>query len=216
MREKEYKTKEFYWGLAPHSLLVKFLPIVQRGKALDIGAGEGRNSIFLAKNGFEVEAIDINKEGLEKCKQIAKKYNLPITTKVIDIKSFSFEPRKYSLILSIATMDFLKKSEIEIIIKKIKKSLIEKGYVLLLVISNKDPLYQKIKELKLKEVEENTFYLPKYKTFRHFFTQKELKELFKDFKIIYLKQQKIKDIGHGEPHFHNVIGLLAQKIKATD
>ncbi len=65
MWEKEYKKKTFYWGLKPDPLLVKYLPQIPKGKALDIGAGEGRNSFFLAKEGFEVEAIDIVKEGLK-------------------------------------------------------------------------------------------------------------------------------------------------------
>jgi len=69
MWQKEYKKKQFYWGLKPTPRLKQVIKYAKRGKALDVGAGEGRNSIFLAQNGFEVEAIDLIPEGLEKLKK---------------------------------------------------------------------------------------------------------------------------------------------------
>lgn len=197
------------------NILEKFLHLIPRGEALDIGAGKGRNSIFLAKNGFKVEAIDKIAEGLKKCRNFAKKYNLPIKTKLCDVRKFEFKKSKYSLVIARASLDFLKKSEIESIIKKIKKSLISQGFIYFVVFSTKDPMYKKIKKLKLKEIEENTFYLPKYKTYRHFFTQKELKQMFKDFKIIHLKQKRIKDTGPQKLHFHNIIEIIVQKKRTT-
>ena len=67
-----YSTDKFFWGIKPNSLLVQAVKYVREGKALDIGAGEGRDAIFLAKNGLEVTAIDISQEGLNKVKQLAK------------------------------------------------------------------------------------------------------------------------------------------------
>jgi 2-polyprenyl-3-methyl-5-hydroxy-6-metoxy-1,4-benzoquinol methylase len=195
------------------NVLVKFLDSIPKGTVLDIGAGKGYYSIFLAKNGFKVEAIDKSSKELKRCEDFAKKHNLPIKTRVCDIRKFDFKNNKYSLIIARASLDFLKKSEIEKIIEKIKKSLIPQGFIYFVVFSVKDPMYKKIKELKLKETEENTFYLPKYKTYRHFFTQKELKQMFKDFKVLHLKQKQIKDTGPIKPHFHNIIQLLAQKKK---
>jgi len=211
MWEKEYKNRKCYWGLKPNPTLKKNIYLIPKGKALDIGAGEGRNSIFLAKNGFEVEAIDKNPQGLKKCQIFADEHKLSIKTTTIDIRKFYFKTNKYSLIISITALDFLKKSEIETIIKKIKKSLIEKGFIFFLIFSTKDPFYQKIKKSALEEIEKNTYHLPKHKTYRHFFTKEEIKELFNDFRIIYLEMKNIKDSGHGEPHFHNIIELLAQK-----
>lgn len=196
-------------------VLVKFLDLIPKGRALDIGAGAGRNSIFLAKNGFKVEAIDKIADGLKKCRNFAKKHNLPIKTKLCDVRKFEFKKNKYSLIIARASLDFLKKSEIESIVSKIKKSLIPKGFVYFVVFSIKDPFYRKIKKLGLEEVEKNTFYLPKYRTYRHFFTQKELKGMVRGFKIIHLKRKRKKDTGPIKPHFHNIIEIIAQKKRTT-
>lgn len=206
----KYKNKDFYWGLKPDTTLKKVIKYAPRGIALDIGAGEGRNSIFLAKNNFNVIAIDAIKEGLIKLKHFANKQNLEINTKTIDIKKFKFS-HSYSLIISIAAIDFLKQSEIKQIIKKIKKKLAINGIVYFSVFSIKDPSLNFIKKSKLQPVGKNTFYIPKIKSFKHFFTKNELKKYFNDFKIIYLKEKRIKDTSHGEPHFHNIIELIAKK-----
>lgn len=213
MWEEEYKQKKFYWGLKPNPALKKYIQLFSIGKALDIGAGEGRNSIFLVKNGFEVESIDKNKECLEKIKNLTEKHNLAIKTKCCDIKNFRFEKDKYSLVIATFSIDFLKKSEINIILDKIKTSLKINGFVYLSVFSIKDPMYKLIIGKGLKQVEKNTFYLAKHKTYRHFFTKKEIREKFSDFKTILLEQKEILDKGHGEPHYHNIIKLLTQKKK---
>lgn len=211
MWEKEYKKEKFYWGLKPADGLKEVLKYTPKGVALDIGAGEGRNSIFLAENGFKVEAIDKIPEGLEKCRKFAKKYNLPIKIKVIDVKRFKFKKNKYSLILSIAALDFLKFPEIKKIILKIKHSLKKRGVFYLAVFSIKDPLFKKCKKRKLKMIEKNTFYLPKLKTPRHFFERKELLNLLGSFKVIKIKEQKLKDMHHGKVHLHCIIKAIGKK-----
>lgn len=209
---------DFYWGLKPSPVLEKFIDLVPKGLALDVGAGEGRNSFFLAKNGFKVEAIDKTKEGLEKCEKIAQENNLPITTAVCNITNFDFKKDKYSLTIAKHVLDFLKNSEAKTIVEKIKKSLVSDGFAYISVFSINDPVYQKIRNLNLDEIEKDTFYLPKYQGYRCFFTIDEIESMFKDFKIVYLKEIEIKDPGHGEdkPHIHRAIEIFAQKIKVVD
>lgn len=150
MWQKKYKKRSFYWGLKPEKGLKEVLKYTPKGIALDIGAGEGRNSIFLAKNGFKVEAIDKNKEVVKKLKKAAKKFHLKILAKVADVRKFNFPSKKYSLVVAITVLDFLKKSEGEKIVQKIKKSLITQGIFYLILFSTKDPWFFKIKKLNLK------------------------------------------------------------------
>jgi len=212
MRKKGYKKEKLYWGLKPDVGLKEVLKYAIEGTALDIGAGEGKNSIFLAKNGFKVEAVDKIKECLEKCKKLAKKYGLPIKIRCIDIKKFRFEKNSYNLVIAIASLDFLKFSEIKKIIPKIKKALKKEGVLYLVVFSIKDPAFKRCQE-KLKMIEKNTFYLAKLKTFRHFFTRKEILNLLKNLKVIRMKEEKLKDIHNNKPYFHKVIKVIAIKKK---
>ena len=49
---------------APSAIVQKYAKLARGRKALDIAAGNGRNSLFLAHQGFVVDAIDIADAGL--------------------------------------------------------------------------------------------------------------------------------------------------------
>jgi 2-polyprenyl-3-methyl-5-hydroxy-6-metoxy-1,4-benzoquinol methylase len=61
--------------MKPYHLLLKFFHQIPKGLVLDIGSGKGRNSFFLAKKGFEVEAIDIDQQSINEIKKPSKKIN---------------------------------------------------------------------------------------------------------------------------------------------
>lgn len=214
MWNKEYKKDNFFWGLKVPKILESYLSKIPKGKALDLGCGEGKFSIFLSKNNFEVDAIDKEEAGIEKLKKFIKQNKITnINPQVKDILDFNFKPNNYNLIIASQVLDFLKLSEIEKIIDKIKTSTKKGGYIFISVFSTKEPSYKKIKEiLKRKEIERNTFYLPKKNIFRHFFTVNELKNFFEDWEIKYTKQEQIED-SHGDvgKHFHNKITFIAKK-----
>jgi len=215
MWQKEYKKEKFYWGTKPLPDLKEIIKISPRGIALDIGAGEGRNSIFLAKNGFEVEAIDKVREGLEKCQKLAEKYNLPIKTKVVDVKKFKFEENKYSLILSVNALDFLKLKEIKKLLKKIKYSLLGRGFFYLTVFTREDPLCKKYIKERVKMPERYTFFIYNFKTYHHFFEKEELLNLLKDFEVLKIEEKRIKEKHGGKTHFHHLIRIICKKNKGS-
>lgn len=74
--ENRYKTEDYYWGLVPNSLcyeIMRLRPPVKPLKVLDIGCGEGKDAVFLAKNGYIVSAFDVTDSGIEKAKRLAEK-----------------------------------------------------------------------------------------------------------------------------------------------
>ncbi len=62
---------------APARFLTQQLHQLPKGKALDLASGSGRNSLYLAAQGFQVEAIDRNEQALAELMAIAKQRNLP-------------------------------------------------------------------------------------------------------------------------------------------
>ena len=83
----------------PVDLVSDWLPEISVGKALDVACGAGRNAIFLARNGFCVDAIDISPVGLEKARQSADEEGLGINWIEHDLdRPFDFD-RDYDLIL---------------------------------------------------------------------------------------------------------------------
>ena len=70
-----------------------------KGKALDIAAGEGRNSIFAASLGYEVVCMDISEVALSKARALASKNNVKITTVSVDLDNNSLPENEYDLVL---------------------------------------------------------------------------------------------------------------------
>ena len=59
------------YQLSPtHSEILAATPYLQGGHALDVGCGQGRNSLYLSQQGFEVDAWDVNANSLQKLQQI--------------------------------------------------------------------------------------------------------------------------------------------------
>ena len=73
--------------------------LVKGGKALDIAAGEGRNSVFAASLGYEVVSMDISEIALKKAQRLANEKNVTITTLSTDLDNISLPKNEYDLVL---------------------------------------------------------------------------------------------------------------------
>ena len=79
--EKHYKQEDYYWGLNPNKLcydIMKLKPPIKPYRVLDMGCGEGKDAVFLAKNGYSVSAFDVAESGLEKARILAKKSGVKV------------------------------------------------------------------------------------------------------------------------------------------
>lgn len=101
-------------------------------KVLCLGEGEGRNAVFLAKKGFEVEAIDASDIGLEKLKIHAKENEVSVETLCMDINKW-IPDKKYGAI--VFSFMHLSKNELIPLFVKIEGSLKEKGFLIAEVFS---------------------------------------------------------------------------------
>lgn len=88
-------------------------------KVLDIGAGDGKDSLFLAKKGFHVLAIDSSAYFIHKINQLAKIHNTKINTVIADATTYPFE--NYDIIICNNVLHFLKNEQIKELINKMKK-----------------------------------------------------------------------------------------------
>lgn len=82
----------------PSDLLVHFMPTLLNHsgrKALDIACGNGRNSQFLAKNGFECDSVDISQIALQMSEGINN-----IHTICADLDTFHPAPSSYDVVLN--------------------------------------------------------------------------------------------------------------------
>jgi tellurite methyltransferase len=62
-----------------------------KGRALDVAMGIGRNGLFLASLGFEVEGIDISPEYVQRAAEKAAEEGVGFTARVADLESGNFQ-----------------------------------------------------------------------------------------------------------------------------
>ncbi|WP_298434731.1 methyltransferase domain-containing protein [Geobacter sp.] len=91
---RRYLSEECLLGEKPSRLLAERIGELKRlcpgRRALDIACGEGRNSIFLARHGFEVTGIDISPVGLDKARRWAAREGLAIGFILADLERYRF------------------------------------------------------------------------------------------------------------------------------
>ena len=101
--DERFRGKEFTLGTAPSPYLAENIEFVKSlvagGKALDIACGEGRNSIFLAREGFDVTGLDISDAGLEKASKWMEREKLHIDFRIRNLEGYEFT-ETYDLIIN--------------------------------------------------------------------------------------------------------------------
>lgn len=81
---RRYETAELVWTAEPNRFLVAETASLTPGSALDLGAGEGRNAVWLARQGWQVTAVDFSDIGLAKATQLAAAAGVEVTTVCAD------------------------------------------------------------------------------------------------------------------------------------
>jgi SAM-dependent methyltransferase len=71
----------------------------QRGTALDIGMGEGRNTLFLATQGWEVAGFDISDVGVQLAREAAQQRGVKIEAVVEDADRFDYGRQRWDLVV---------------------------------------------------------------------------------------------------------------------
>lgn len=126
--EEAYRSIESLWGLKPDHILVDYASLVPKGFVFDLGIGEGRNALFFAKMGYEVEGVDISQTAIDRCIERAKKANLKVKAEVGDLREVDIPHGRYSLIIAAWVLNFFKKTEAEEIVGKMKNGLKKGGF----------------------------------------------------------------------------------------
>ena len=91
---RKYREKRF--PTEPSRIVKNFYHHAGAGRALDLACGNGRNACFLATHGFEVDAVDISEEGLQRfvCRSSA------INRICQDLSTFIIHPQRYHVIIN--------------------------------------------------------------------------------------------------------------------
>jgi tellurite methyltransferase len=121
--DQKYVSKDFYWGRRPANLcfqVMQLYPPERPLALLDIGCGEGKDAIFFARNGYQVEAFDISPEGVRKANEWSRELDVPMHAFVGDLLEFRLE-KPFDILFSNGVLHLLPESLRETIINNYKE-----------------------------------------------------------------------------------------------
>lgn len=208
--ERRYQQIQQLWSLNPDSKLMQYSDLVKSGDVLDLGIGEGRNSLPFAMNGFYIDGVDNSETAINRCKENFNLKNLSVHLTVTDLRHFIIEKNKYTLIIAANVLNFFRKEDVDELIEKIKLGIREDGIIYLSGLSILEPTYKFLKENK-RGFEENTFYSDERNSYTHFFTKEELVNCFSDFELISCCEGLEYDNEQNNPHYHGIIEFLVRR-----
>jgi tellurite methyltransferase len=182
--DDRYGPDEYALGREPNPFLKNHIRLLPPGRALDIAAGEGRNSVFLALHGFEVEAVDISKAGLAKARRLSREEGVRIRTVCADLDDFVIPREGYDLI---ADFYFLNRT----LIPRMKRGVKQGGRVIF--------------ETYLLEHRDRGLGGPGHA--RYYLRPNELLHLFSDFRVLFYREGTFREGGRVKA----VASLIAEK-----
>ena len=110
-------------SLEPAQFLVENMGLLPKGRVLDVAMGNGRNAIYLAKAGFEVEGVDMSPEAVNMALESSREASVTIRAQIADMESnYQIEKGAYDVIIC---FNYLQRS----LIPQIKDGLHPEGMV---------------------------------------------------------------------------------------
>lgn len=97
--DDRYRDTELVWSAGPNLFVEQYCRDLPAGSAIDLAAGEGRNAIWLAEQGWAATAVDYSAVAIDKALQIADRRGVTITTEVADLNSHQPTPGGYDLVV---------------------------------------------------------------------------------------------------------------------
>jgi trans-aconitate methyltransferase len=94
---QRYAERERIWSGRPNVALVDTVSPLAPGRALDLGCGEGADSIWLAEQGWTVTGLDVSETAIERARAEAEHRELPITWVAADLSAWE-PPERFDLV----------------------------------------------------------------------------------------------------------------------
>lgn len=185
----------FLYGKKPNEFIKDCsLNFQKNKKVLCLGEGEGRNAIYLAKEGFSVDAIDASDIGLGKLSERAALEEVNVDTKCIDINEWLPNKLYGAVVFSYMHLEL---NEMKKLFPKIEDALYKDGFLVAEVFSKN-------------QIEKNS---GGPKNLDLLYSVEEIKSCISNLKVHKLEECEVElDEGNGHQGNASVIRLIAQKV----
>lgn len=166
---------------APRNVIKLFVnKYLKKGQScLDLGCGGGRHSEYLAKQGLNVTAIDLSAVGVEKTKELLKKYPNSIAM-VANMHTLPFKKNSFDCLISNRVLDHNDTGGAETTMSEISRVLKPYSMIFITVASIRQNIGTNNKILEQNEFGGITFIKAESEILHHYYSKDEIRELAKN------------------------------------
>jgi SAM-dependent methyltransferase len=186
---KVYKSDNSFFGDDPSNFAIRCFNHMKENnskKILDLGSGHGRDTLFFASNGIEVDSLDYSATAIEILDKMAKEKRLPIKAQIFDVNNqLPFPDSYFDAVYSHMLLNMMfSLQQLHSIFSEIRRVLKSKGLNFFSVRNNNDKSYQKGIEVDKGIYDINGFQV-------RFFTGEEIRDLVKQegFEILWINEE---------------------------
>ena len=197
MWNSRFRTDDYIFGTEPNLWLREHAAVWQPGqRVLCVADGEGRNSVWLAGQGLQVDAFDIAEAGVAKARKLAAARGVEVNFSVSDCDSFAWPPGAYDGVAAIF-VQFADPAMRERLFANIRRCLKPGGTLVLLGYTPR-------------QLEFKTGGPPQAS---HLYTPDLLRQAFQDFELDELREYDA-ELKEGDRHagLSALIGLVARRL----
>ena len=195
--DKRFSQPEYVFGKDPNRYLKEQATIYLKpsAKVLCVADGEGRNSVWLAKQGMNIDAFDLSATAVNKAKQLADLEKVKVSFNVASTSSWNWKPDYYDAVVAIFIQFATPNMRVDLF-QQMRNSLRPGG---ILILQGYTP----------KQLEYKTGGPP---SIDHLYTTELIQDLLKGMKVIDWREYE-EEIHEGEGHhgMSALMGVVAQK-----
>ncbi len=129
--DARFAADDYIFGTEPNAWLAQHAQLLQPGmRVLAVADGEGRNSVWMARRGLNVDAFDISPVGVEKAKKLAQQHGVEVNFSVCGVEDYPWKALEYDAVVAIF-IQFADPDTRATLFKRMKSALKPDGLILL-------------------------------------------------------------------------------------
>ena len=186
------------FGTEPDATILEYEPLFDKAwNILDIGCGDGKNSLYLSSRGFQnIDAFDLSENAIARLYRNAKQRGIEINAWVQDLRKFRFQ-KQYDLVISFGTLHFVEKEDWKSLLNEAKESTGIGGIHIIQIFTNTLPASPDIEAYAIGLADDE-----------------EVKLIYNDWDIIYFKSYIFEDKHPQVPiHSHASNKIVSQRMQ---
>lgn len=207
MWKSAYTSRSPLFGEMPTDCVKELTKLLKRGaKVLDLGCGDGRDTLFMLKHGFSVVAVDAVDVAIERLKHRAAAHRVDdrLQVHILDVMELPLPEAEYDAVVGVTILDHLYEDQRSQLLDRIKQGVRPGGYIAVEMHSDRDPAWQSRSSVDTVSEFSDAIVSVSHSNFLP-------GEFMDGWRILLYSDRLEQDLDHGEPHIHGFCTLLCTK-----